>query len=56
MRLTANTFGLQEQNINISKSQGKNTNYENWIGCHRKRERQMDRKRESAREGGCSAL
>ena len=46
MCLTAKNFGLQEENINISKPQGKTTNYENGMGYHRKRERQMDRKRE----------
>ena len=50
MSLTVNKFGLQEENINISKPQGKTTNYENGIGYHIKRERQMDRKRE--KEGG----
>ena len=50
---TAKNFGLQEENINISKPQGKKTNEENGMGYHRKRreiERQMDRKRE--KEGG----
>ena len=46
MYLTAKNFGLQEQNINISKPQGKTTNYENGMGYHTKRERQMDRNRE----------
>ena len=40
MCLTATNFGLQEENINI-------------YGYHRKRESQMDRKREEG-EGGCS--
>ena len=44
MCLTAKNFGLQEENINISKPQGKTTNQENGMGCHRKRH--MDRKRE----------
>ena len=46
MCLTAKNFGLQEENINISKPQGKTTNWENGMGYHRKRERHMDRKRE----------
>ena len=46
MCLTAKIFGLQEENINISKPQGKTTNLENKMGYHRKRERQMDRKGE----------
>ena len=45
MFLTAKNFGLQEENINISKQQGKITNYENGMVYHRKRERQMDRER-----------
>ena len=36
-------FGLQEENINISKQQGKNTNYENGMGYHKK---VKERKRE----------
>ena len=43
-------FGLQEENTNISKPQGKTSNWENGMGYHRKRERQMDRMRE--KEGG----
>ena len=39
MCLTAKNFGLQEENINISKPQGKTTNWENGMGYHRKRER-----------------
>ena len=46
MCLTAKNFGLQEENINIFKQQGKTTNYENRMGYHGKRER----------EGGCSVL
>ena len=34
---TANKFGFQEENIKISKPQGKTTNYEK---KHRKRERE----------------
>ena len=52
MCLTAKNFGLQEENINISKQQGKTTNYENGMGYHRKRKRERERKR----EGGCSVL
>ena len=50
MCLTAKNFGLQEENINISKPQGKTTNLENGMEYHRKRGRQMDRKRK--KEGG----
>ncbi len=56
MCLTAKNFGLQGENINISKPQGKTTNWENGMGYNRKRERErhMDRKRE--RKEGCSAI
>ena len=56
MCLTAKNFGLQEENTNISKPQGKTTNYENGMGYHRrKKERErggsrIDSKRE--KEGG----
>ena len=43
--VNAKNFGLQEENINFSKPQGKTTNYETGMGNHRKRERQMDRKK-----------
>ena len=46
MCLTSKNFGLQEENINISKPRGNTTYYENRMGYHRKRERKMDRKRE----------
>ena len=52
MCLTAKNFGLQEENINISKPQGKTTNEENGIGYHRKRERGRWTERERKREGG----
>ena len=39
MCLTAKNFGLQQENINISKPQGKTTNKENGMGYHRKREK-----------------
>ena len=35
-------FGLQEENINISKQQGKTTNYEKGMGYHRKRKREKE--------------
>ena len=47
MCLTAKNFALQEENINISKLQGKTTHWENWMRYQRK----MDRKRERGREG-----
>ena len=37
---------IEKENINISKPQGKTTNWENGMEYHRKRERHMDRKRE----------
>ena len=49
MFITAMNFGLQEENINISKEQGNTTNYENGMGYHRKRretEGQKERERE----------
>ena len=55
--LTAKIFGLQEENINISQPQGKTTNWGNWMGYHRKKERGIIwTKRERNREGGCSPL
>ena len=56
MCLTAKNFGLQEENINISKPQGKATNLENGKGYHRKREGDRWTERERKREGGCGAL
>ena len=58
MCLTAKNFGLQEENINISKPQGKTTNYEIGMGYHRKRERERERDTwtERERKGGCSAI
>ena len=51
MFLTANNFGLQEENINISKPQGKTTNQENRMGYHRKRrETEGQKERERGRE------
>ena len=58
MCLIVNNFGLQEENINISKPQGMTTNWENGMGYHRKRrdaERQVARNREKG-DGGCSVL
>ena len=52
MYLTAKNFGLQEEYINISKQQGKTTNYENGMGYHRKRKSERERKRDD----GCSVL
>ena len=49
MFLTANNFGLQEVNINISKPQEKITNYENWMGYHRKRETDGQKEKEGGR-------
>ena len=52
MCLTAKDFGLQEENINISKQQGKTTTVIRKTGrgtTERERERQMDRKREKER-------
>ena len=54
MCLTANNFGLQDENIKISKPQGKTTNWENGMGYHRKRERDIWTERE--RKVGCSAI
>ena len=54
MCLTAKNFGLQEENINISKPQGKTTNYENGMAYHRKRERETYGQKE--RENGDAAL
>ena len=54
MFLTAENFGLQEENINISKPQGKTTNYENGMGYHyyygKRREAEGQKKRERGRE------
>ena len=51
MFLTAKNFGLQEENINISKPQGNTTNYENGTGYHRKRRASEGQKeRERGRE------
>ena len=52
MCLTAKNFGLQEENINISKPRGRTTNLENGIG----RERDRWTEREINREGGYSDL
>ena len=49
MSLTAKNFGLQEENININKSQGKTTNWEKGMGYHRKR---RDKWAEREKEGG----
>ena len=53
---TAKNFGLQEENINISKPQGKKTNAENGMGYHRKRtekrDRWTERERKREKEGG----
>ena len=45
----AKNIGWQEENINISKQQGKTTNYEKGMGYHRKRKRERGRKREGGR-------
>ena len=52
MCLTANNFGLQEENINISKPQGKTTYLENGMGYHRKKEREtcVQKERERGRD------
>ena len=50
MFLTANNFGLQEENISISKPQGKTTNEEKWMGYHRKRRETEGQKAD--KEGG----
>ena len=50
MYLTAKNFGLQEENINISKPKGKTTNYENGTRYHRKRETDGQKERERGRE------
>ena len=55
MLLTANNFGLQEEDINVSKPQGKTIRKTGW-GTTKREERQVDRKRERNREGGCSPL
>ena len=47
MCLTAKNFGLQEENINISKPQVKTT--KNGIVYHRKRERYTDGQKERER-------
>ena len=51
MYLTANNFGLQEENINISKPQGKTTIiWKTGWGYHRKR-RETDVQKERERGG-----
>ena len=55
MVLTAKHFGLQDENINISKPQGKTTNYENEMGYHRKR-RETDGQKERERRREDSLL
>ena len=51
MCLIANNFGLQEENINISKPQRKTTNYRKtgWVSQKEKRDIETG-------EGGCSVL
>ena len=44
--VTAKNFGLQEENINFSNSQGNTTNLENGMGYYRKREKEGERERE----------
>ena len=53
MCLTVKNFGLQEENINIAKPQGKTTNMKKEMGYHRKRDRWTEKDRK--KEGGCSA-
>ena len=48
---SARNIGLQEDTINISKPQGKTTNWENEMGYHRKRETDGQKERERGREG-----
>ena len=48
MCLPAKNFGLQKENINICKPQGKTTNYKNGMGYHRKR-RETDGQKERER-------
>ena len=55
MCLIANNFRLQEENINISKPQGKTTDYENGMSITVREERQVDRNREKG-DGGCIVL
>ena len=58
MCLTAKNFGLQEENINISKQQGKTINIirkTGWGTTERERERDKWTERDRI-EGGCSAL
>ena len=51
MCLTAKNVGLQEENINISKPQGKTTNSENGMEYHIKRgETDGQKGRETGRE------
>ena len=50
MCLTAKNLGLQEENINISKSQGNTTNWENGMRYHRKR-RETDGQKDRGRGG-----
>ena len=56
MCLAARNFGLQEESINISNPQGKATNYEKWMGYHRKRETDGQKERERGREDVHSVL
>ena len=51
MCLTAKDIGLQEENINISKSQGKTTNYEKRDGVPQK-ERETGGQKERERRRG----
>ena len=51
MCLTAKNFGLQEENINISKPQGKTTNWENGMGYNRKRETETHGQKEGEKRG-----
>ena len=57
MRLTAKNFGLQEENINISKPQG-NTDHElgKRDGVPQKENRDRGTERERTKERGGSAL
>ena len=48
MCLTAKKFGLQEENINISKLQRSTTNWEKGMGNHRKRQ-ETDGQKEGVR-------
>ena len=48
MCLTAKNFGLQEENINITKPQGKTNNWENESGTNGQKERERESGREDA--------